>query len=183
MTENEELSAGGNAEIKVDEAGNSSSAEGTAQETKSDKDYKKAYHEMAGKFYKLKDSIQPKSTDSEIDTSSFDEAQLEAVNRIAEKKARELLENRERNDLVVKEEEAFLKANPQAYEKLDEIRSMKNRNPEMSINKIYRFFFDEEPEAVRPQGLKGTVPKTIVDGNDLSRDAVNESFNKMRWGN
>ena len=180
MTETTEVSSAGNEEIKVDEAGSSSSAEKTAGQNNGDKDYKKLYHEMAGKFYKLKDEIKTKTVDSDIDTSSFDDAQLEAVNKIAEKKARELLENRERNDLVIKEEEAFLRANPQAYEKLEDIRSMKNRNPEMSLNKIYKFFFDEEPETVKPQGIKGVAPKTVVDGNDLSREAVNESFNKMR---
>lgn len=42
----------------------------------------------------------------------MDEEQQAAFEKLAEKKAKEMLDGRERNDLAMKEEEAFLKANP-----------------------------------------------------------------------
>jgi hypothetical protein len=110
----------------------------------------------------LKDSIQQKPNDQEFDTSALTEEQLEAVNRIAEQKAKELLNTKEKSELVVKEEDAFLKANPQAYEKLDDIREFRKNNPSVSYAKAYKFFFEEEPEQVKAQGIKGNPPKSVV---------------------
>lgn len=62
---------------------------------------------------------------------------------------------------------------------MDDIREMKRRNPELSHSKIYKFFFEEEPEAPKPQGIKGVAPKTIYQEGDLSPEAVNASLKNL----
>lgn len=64
------------------------------------------------------------------------------------------MENKEKTELDAKEESAFLAANPQAYEKLEELRDMKARNPQLSYAKIYKVFFDEEPEPPKQASIK-----------------------------
>ena len=181
MTENTVVSSAGSEENQVDEAG--SSSEELVQVSKAELEKLKwkaeKLHEVQGKYYKLKDSIAPKTKNEQIVIPWVDEEQYEAFWKLAEQKARELLENRDRNDLVVKEEEAFLKANPQAYERLDDIREMKRRNPELAYNKIYKFFFEEEPEPPKAQGIKWVPPKSVYEEGDLSPASVNESLKKM----
>ena len=180
MTDKEVVASAVSEENQVDVA--ASTSEETVQLSKAEFDKLKwkaeKYHEVAGKYYKLKDSIAQKPQE-EVNIPWIDDEQKAWIEKLVERKARELNDTRERQDLVVKEEEAFLKANPTAYEKLDDIREMKRNNPKVSYSKLYKFFFDEEPEPPKEQGIKGAPPKQVYDSNDLSPNSVNDSLKKM----
>lgn len=137
------------------------------------------YHEMAGKYYNLKDENQKKAAQP-VDENYDDLPEDQRIEKLAERKVSQLLSQKEQEDAQKKEESAFLEANPDAYEHLDDIRELRKRNPWVSYRKLYSFFFDEEPKVVPQQRLRWSAPaQEILNEDEFSANAVNEGLKEL----
>lgn len=139
----------------------SETAEETAQKT--ERDWKKEYY----KEYGTRKQIEKKVSDLEnrfdsistpnqpIDYGDYNKDQVEFIEKLAEKKAGQMIdkklnsfmENRQNQELVSKEQEAFLDQHPEAIDDLDRIKDLQKQYfPGKSISYVYKKFFNEEVE-------------------------------------
>lgn len=166
----------GNDATKVEGAGNpSEKVEISKEEFEKLKGKADKYHEFAWKYFKLKDEVDGKL--KKVEEPSDDDDETTKFNKAVRKAVQEEISDKTNYELREKEEKAFLEVNPDAYLKLEEIRSLKQKNPELSYNKIYKFFFEEEAQPVKTS-IKWTSPKVSDDG-DMSRESINDAFKKM----
>ena len=107
--------------------------------------YKKWFEELKGEVQTLKSSI---PAQEEVYEGDYDKDQVQFVERLAEKKAvkiaeqkfNELFKQREQSELQHREEKEFLKANPEAVEYLESIYNFKkNVDPNISLNQAWKW--------------------------------------------
>ena len=138
---------------------------------------KEKYHEYAWKYHKLRETANiQKPTEPNLD--NIDEETQKLIDYTVDKKINHILEHKEAEATTMKEEQAFLKNYPDAYEKLEDIRSLKDKYPDLSHVAIYKFLYNEEPVAKQPS-IKTTENPKVAKWDILDRDSVNASFNKF----
>lgn len=170
MVNDIELTEGTNSEITADEV----TAEQTT-DSNQEKDFKKLYYKMANQYNTLKKQIEAPKDD--LDLSDYEPEDVEKITKLAKKVAQQEIANTRQQELEQKELDAFLKANPEAYENVDELHRLRQQYPSASYNKLYKFLFDEEPRKITIAS-KNEVPQ-VTSWNDLSEANVNKAFQKM----
>lgn len=141
---------------------------------KNERDWKKEYY----KEYWTRKQIEKKISDLEskvssinsqsdpIDYGNYNKDEVLFVEKLAEKKAEQIverklksyMEDKHNQELVSKEQQAFLDNHPEAIEDLDRIKKLqKEYFPEKSYSYVYKkFFVESESKEPEKRGVKLT---------------------------
>lgn len=154
---------------QVVESTQTDSVEETTQ--KNERDWKKEYYKEYGTRKQLEtkvSQIESKvnslgSSSNQIDYGDYNKEQVDFMSKLAETKAEQIVEKRlssmlqekHNQELVSKEEQAFLDKNPEAIEYIDKVKELQWKYFQWkSYNYVYKKFFSDEEKDEPAKGVK-----------------------------